>query len=220
MAKFDPILGPLRGAIGATVFSRNKGGAYAKLKASPTNPNTTRQQVTRGILAELSTDWQGLTVAQMAAWNGYGETHPLQDPLGNEYTLTGHQAFVQINFRLKDAGKTELSDPPAGSSPDVITGLAVSFTDGDTISVVFTNTLGAAECLMVWAGPAQSGAGDPNFAQARLVGYSADAATSPCSMELVDAVADDFTVNFWVCILGATGLVSVVQKDQEKYEAA
>jgi len=220
MAKFDPILGPLRGAIGAIVFSRNKGGAYAKLKGSPTNPNTARQQAARGILAELSTDWMSLSTAKQAAWNGYAETHPLMDPLGNEYTMTGHQAFVRVNFRLKDSGNTELTDPPAGPSPDQVTGLAVTFTDGDTASVAFTNTLGADECLMVWACPAQAGAGDPNFAQARLVGYTALAATTPASMELPNAVADGYTVNFWACLLNTNGLVSVVQKDRETYTAA
>ncbi len=216
MAKFLPILGQLRGAISGTVFSRNKGGQYAKGKGVPTNGNTTRQQAMRGFLATLSAGWAALTAAQQTAWNGWADTHPREDALGQEYTMTGHQAFVGLNSRLLDAGESAESDPPTVNVPASPTGVAVTFTDGDTLSVAFTNTLGADEKLAVWCSLPQVGAGDPNLAQARLCAYSASAAATPVAIESPFFAQTGNTQNFFVGVLDEAGQLSVLVKDREE----
>lgn len=215
MAKFVPILGQLRGSIAANTFSRNSGGAYVKQKGSPTNPNSERQQTIRGFLAQLSASWFALTSAQKSAWNGWADSNPLTDSLGQEYTRTGHQAYVGLNVRVLDAGDAECADPPDQGVPDAVTGGAVTYTDGDTVSVAFTNTLGAAERLMVWMSMPQSGSGNPNLAQARLVSYSAKAAATPVSMDLPHYVVTGSTVNFWLAIQDEFGQISVPVKVRE-----
>lgn len=219
MAKFLPILGPLRGSIAANTFSRNKGGQYLKQKASPTNMNSTRQQAMRAALADLSADWADLTDPQRSGWNGWADSHPRTDSLGQEYTLTGHQAFVGLNARVFDAGDTPQDDCPDQTSPDALVGGAIAYTDADTISVTFTTTLGATERLMVWQCLPQSGQGNPNLAQARLVGYSAAQAASPVAMDLPWAVTIGCTVNFWLCIQDEHGQISVPVKVREKRSA-
>lgn len=216
MAKFLPILGQLRGAISGTVFSRNKGGQYAKGKGVPTNGNTTRQQAMRGFLATLSAGWASLTSAQQTAWNGWADTHPREDALGQEYTMTGHQAYVGLNSRLLDAAESAQTDPPTSGVPAAATGVVVTFTDGDTISIAFSNTLGADEKLAVWCSLPQVGSGDPNLAQARLVGYSADAQATPASMELPFFVQTGNSMNFFVGVLDEFGQLSVLVKDREE----
>ncbi|MCK4306571.1 MAG: hypothetical protein KAY24_20175, partial [Candidatus Eisenbacteria sp.] len=96
MAKINPILGPLSGSMGGLTYARNKGGLYVKMKASPTNPNSARQQAARGILSTASGLWQALTDAQRNAWDIYGAEKPRTDPLGQEYYLTGHQMYVAL----------------------------------------------------------------------------------------------------------------------------
>lgn len=215
MAKFLPILGQLRGAISGTVFSRNKGGQYAKGKGVPTNGNTTRQQAMRGFLQTLSASWADLTAAEQTAWNGWADTHPREDALGQEYTITGHQAYVGLNSRLLDCAEVAEDEPPTGGVPAAPTGVVVTFTDGDTISIAFTNTLGANEKLVAWCSLPQVGAGDPNLAQARLVGYSADAQATPASMELPFFAQTGNTMNFFVGVLDEGGQMSVLVKDRE-----
>lgn len=219
MAKFLPILGPLRGSIAANTFSRNKGGQYTKQKASPTNKNSTRQQAMRAALAQLSAAWADLEPGQRSSWNGWADSHPRTDSLGQEYTLTGHQAFTGLNARLLDAGDTAQDECPDQTAPAAIEGGEVSFTDGDTISVAFTTVLAAAERLMVWQCLPQAGDGNPNMAQARLIGYSAAAAVTPVSMDLPWSCPVGCTINFWLCIQDEHGQISVPVKVRETRSA-
>lgn len=215
MAKFLPILGALRGAIADLVFSRNKGGQYAKQKASPTNPNSVRQQTMRGILAQLSAAWDALTDPQKSAWNGWADSNPRTDSLGQEYTLTGHQAFVGLNARVLDAGDTIGTDPPDQGAPPPAEGVVITYTDGDTISVAFTHTVAADERLYVWMSMPQSASGDPNLAQARMVGFSALAAATPVAIDIPFEVIATYTVNFWVGNYDTHGQLSVPVKIRE-----
>ena len=215
MAKFLPILGQLRGSIGGLVFSRNGGGQYAKSKGEPTNGNTTRQQAARGFLNTLSAGWASLSAANKTAWNGWADTHPRNDSLGQEYTITGHQAYVGLNSRLLDAGESAVATPPAITAPAAPTGVVVTFTDETTISVAFTNTLDTDEKLCVFCSLPQVGGGDPNLAQCRLVGYSASAQATPASMTIPFAVATGNTMNFFVGVLDEAGQLSVMVKDRE-----
>lgn len=53
-----------RGKIGGHVASKNRSGAYARIKVTPVNPQTTFQQVARNLLTSLSQGWRALTQAQ------------------------------------------------------------------------------------------------------------------------------------------------------------
>lgn len=216
MAKISPILGPLSGSVGGLTYARNKGGLYVKMKATPTNPNTARQQSARGLLATASIQWQELTDDQRNAWDTYAAANPRTDPLGQSYNLTGHQMYVSLATVIMDQGLAPSGDPPAGGAPKVLSTVTVTLTSDTAINVVFTaSPLAAAEALYVWQGPPQGGAGDPNFAQSRLVGYSAQAATSPQAFTLPLVVSSGFTSNFWVGIVDGDGRMGPALKDSD-----
>lgn len=215
MSKFLPTIGEMSGKLGSLVYSHNKGGYYVRLKGSPTNPNSTRQQESRGWLAQLSAAWAGLTDEQRSAWDSWAQENPLTDPLGQSYFRTGHQCFVGLNTRLLDAGLTQTNTPPAQGVPVTLTTFTVTFNSTTQINVAFAPALPSGNCLYVWMSNPQEGQGDPNLRQAVLVGYSAADAASPVTLELPKSCQTGTTTNFWGGILDDVGQVGVAQKDRE-----
>lgn len=220
MAKFMAILGLLRGKISAVVFSHNKGGDYARRLGTPTNPNSTRQQTVRSILSTLSPGFSSLTDEQRAAWGQWASENPRTDPVGNSYTMTGHQAYVSVNCRLVDAALAVLSDPPAKLASTELVEPTTTFTSGTAISVAFVGTCPTGAVIVAWMSAPQSGAGDPNIDQAFLIGYSAADVVTPLVLTLPVAVADGQTVNFYYVFMTDEGLSGTLEKDRVKYTAA
>lgn len=94
--KFIPTLGgEFSGAAGGIVASRNKGGAYLRRRAVPTNPNTQLQQARRSALATAAINWSNLTAEQRSAWAAYAAGTPIVDRIGQTITLSGQQAYVR-----------------------------------------------------------------------------------------------------------------------------
>ncbi len=216
MARVNPINEIRSGSVGAQTWARNKGGLYVRLKGSPTNPNSARQQAVRGFLSTASGRWSTLTDTERQAWVDWAINNPLQNVLGQSYTLTGHQAYVWHETRVLDQGLADITDPPTGPVPSALTSMTVSLTSDTAISIVFTPTpLGAPQALYAWQGPPQGLTGDPNFAQATLIGYSAQAAASPVVMTLPKPVVSGFTSNFWVGAANGEGQAGPSLKDSD-----
>lgn len=214
MAKFVPILGPLRGKIGATVFSHNKGGDYARRLGTPTNNNTTRQQVVRAILSTLSPGYAGLTPTQQEQWQTWASENPRVDPLGNSYTMTGHQAYVSVNHGLQDAALTVLEEPPTKLASTEMVIPTTTITSATAISVAFTGTCPTGGVLKAWMCAPQSGAGDPSHDQAYLIGFTAVDIVTPAVMTLPMGVGIAQIVNFWYVFMTGEGLTGTVEKDR------
>lgn len=213
-ALVNPINEVRSGSVGAQTWARNRGGLYVRLKGSPTNPNSARQQAVRGFLSTASGLWSTLTDPQRQAWTDWAINNPQTNPLGQSYTLTGHQAFVWHETRVLDQGLVDITDPPTGPVPSALLSVAVTLTSDTAISVVYTPTpLGAPQALFVWQGPPQGLTGDPNFAQATLVGYSAQAAAAPQVFTLPKTVSSGFTSNFWVGVANGEGQAGPTLKD-------
>lgn len=216
MARVLPITEIKSGSVGGQTFGRNKGGLYVRMRASPTNPNSARQQSVRAFLSTASGDWSALTDEQRQAWATWAILHPLTNPLGQSYTLTGHQAYVWHATKILDQGLVATGDPPTGPVPDALTSVDVTITSATAISIVFLPTpFGAAEAMYVWQGPPQGLTGDPNKAQSRLVGYSAQAAASPQVFTLPMVISTGFTSNFWVGSINGDGQVGPALKDED-----
>jgi len=218
--KTGSILVPGSGKMGGLVWSHNKGGPYIRTRTIPTNPNSSRQQAVRSFLAQMSVSWELLTDEQRNAWNSWAAENPLTNPIGNSYVRTGHQAYTGLNARLLDAALPVIDDPPSKGAPLALISFTVSYTDGDSVSVAYSPALSASVCLALWMSLPQAGEGNPNFAQARLAGYSALTAPSPIAMELPFTVTDSFVVNFWGARVRDEGLVGVASKDRQRYTAA
>ena len=85
----------------------------------------------------------------------------------------------------------------------------MAFVDTDSVTMTYTAALAADEAAYLWMSIPQEGAGNPNFKQAVLVGYSALAAASPIAFELPKAVAADFSAVFWGGVISEGGQVGV-----------
>lgn len=130
------------GSMGGATASRNKGGQYFRRRAIPTNPSSSRQQVVRNGLANLSQAWSNtLTAAQRAAWSTYAANVPKTDSLGNTINLSGIGWYVACNNARISAGKAIVAAAPttftlADLTPPTVTGVAST----GVASVAFTNT--------------------------------------------------------------------------------
>ena len=185
MAIIIPIWGPMRGSIGANVFTHNKGGDCVRLRTTPTNPNTSRQQVTRAILGTFATLWDtGLSQDQRDAWDVYASEHPIINSLGKEIYITGLAWFVKCNARLMDAGATTLGDPPVYGAPSALASMSVAVSAATTLDVTFAPVLGEQERIQAWASLPVSLGSTPNIRQCRLVGYSPAGQVSPWAATL------------------------------------
>jgi len=104
---------PQSGSVGARTSSRNSSGQYVRQRAIPTNPNTPAQSAARARLSTLSAAWRGLTAAQQAAWNAFGQSFTVVNSLGTAIKLTGIQCYVKVNTTNQLVGDATVSTPPA-----------------------------------------------------------------------------------------------------------
>jgi len=113
MAKFLPILGNIRGSIGANTFAVNRYGAYIRFKQSPTQPNTPYQLKMRQLIQTLSKYWSTqLTEEQRVAWRAFAENNPITDIFGDPQYLSGINAFCKLNVWKNLANLGFIWDPP------------------------------------------------------------------------------------------------------------
>lgn len=66
--KFGAFVTDMRGKIGGSVFSKNKNGAYAKNKVTPSNPQSGAQMAVRNLLAGFAQQWRTLTETTRQGW--------------------------------------------------------------------------------------------------------------------------------------------------------
>jgi len=117
------LVGEISGSIGSTVFSHNRGGAYIRNRSIPTTVTSAAALAAKAFLASASSAYASLTAAQKLSWQSWADNNPIFDSFGEKRILSGHQAYVQINRRILQAGDTQLADPPLGVAPDGLTTL-------------------------------------------------------------------------------------------------
>jgi len=152
--KLGAMITDIRGAIGGTVFSRNKGGAYAKKNTSPTNPSTPAQGAARSVFGAVSQAWKDLTISQQNAWNTAAPGFPYTDVLGDVREYSGRSLFMKLNSQIKliDAAGTQLDVPPTPATLDAIFALALSVT-ASTMTVTINGgvNLGSGQTVLLYA---------------------------------------------------------------------
>lgn len=102
-----------RGKINGTVLSKNRGGAYARVKVTPTNPRSAAQMFVRSNLAFLAQKWRTLTQNERDAWSGAVQNYTRTDVFGDVKTPTGYGLFMRINTALRDASTQLFFNIPA-----------------------------------------------------------------------------------------------------------
>jgi hypothetical protein len=146
------IVGQISGSIAGVTYSHNKGGAYVRNRAIPTNPSSTAQLQRRADLATVSTTWQNLTAAQRAAWTEWARQNPIVNALGDSILKSGHQSYVGLNSRILLASGSQISVPPVTARPD---GFLTAVQDGDIglgdTDLTFTAALASGNQVELWA---------------------------------------------------------------------
>lgn len=102
-----------RGKINGTVLSKNRGGAYARVKVTPSNPRSAAQMFVRSNLAFLAQKWKTLTQENRDAWSGAVSNYTRTDVFGDVKTPTGYNLFMRINTALRDASTELFFNVPA-----------------------------------------------------------------------------------------------------------
>ena len=181
--------------------SRNRNGQYVRTRAMPIQPRTVAQIGVRTNQALNAAAWRGLTDAQRAGWGDLGASMTRSDSLGQNYTLTGFQAFCSVNNTLLHTGGTVLTASPALVTPVGLTTMTITLTAA-SFSVAFTATpLPAGAKLIIRTSPQRS-AGRTYESDFRTVFVSAAAAASPSN------ILAAFTAKFGAPVVGNKVFVS------------
>lgn len=219
-AIYTPTLGEMRGKIGSLVFSRNKGGTYCRLRATPTNPNSARQQATRNWIGWCATSWESvLTEAEREQWREWAETHSSTNTLGQTVFLTALDWYTKVNTRILDYAGTPITVPDDLSAPDPLLTMVLALPLATTCTITFTDALPAGERLVLWGTGPIGGGQNPNFRQCRLIGYSAAAAASPVTFTLPYTLGDGSKLKVYCGVCSARGRVSTFLTDDEIWTA-
>jgi hypothetical protein len=186
---------PQSGSVAGVTSSRNRFGQYRRTRAIPVNPGSSFQGTVRARLAANSAAWRANTANQRAGWTSLGAMIHRTDSLGQDYTLTGLQAYVEVNNNRIAASLAAVDDAPALSTPEAML-TAVITLQAAAFSIAYTPTpLGAAEYLFVYASPQRS-AGRAYESDMRLIKVSAAAAASPF------VILTEYSARFGAPVLG------------------
>ncbi len=149
---------------------------------------------------------------QQAEWQSWASLNPVVNRLGLSQIVSGINAYVMLNARLVQSGDPIITNPPVSTGPAQFTGLAITPTVAATLSVAFTGTPDAGVKMLLWQTlPGTAGRND-NFNQARLVGYSAEAITTPVAFTTPYSFASGNAFNCYVQAMDEFGQVSPPQK--------
>lgn len=193
---------PQSGSLAGQTSSRNRYGQYRRTRATPVNPNSTFQSGARSRLSGLAETWDTLTDVQRAGWRSLGMQMVRTDSLGQQYDLTGLQAYTSVNSLNLAAGNASVAAAPALGTPGTITTITITLTAA-AFSIAYTATpLGAGERMFTFASPQRS-AGRSFEADYRLIAVSAAAAASPAN------IFTAYTTRFGTPVVGNKIFVAV-----------
>lgn len=217
-----PLAGQISGRLGATVFSHNRGGPYMRNGTIPTAVTSTYALNIKANLSARSAEWAGLTDAQRGAWTEWASQNPVTNRLGLQKTLSGHQAYIQLNHRIHQAGAAVIAVPPVADPPAALTSVVLDcdIGAGDT-DITFAPTPLAAG-VMLWVQAAVLNSPGVSYVTnlLKLVTISAAAQASPLDIETeLTARFGSLAVGQKVVVLvsvfdSTTGLLSQPFKDE------
>lgn len=188
----SPVYSAVSGSIAGLTYSHNRGGMYARGRATPTNPNSTAQQAARMAMQTVVTRWgQVVTPAQRQAWANYASNTPLVDAFGEPLVLTGQQMYVRCNAARERAGLPLVDDGPTVAGLPTFTPVTLALNGGTgALELAYDNSDGWANeddaGLIVQVGRSVGGAvnffkGPFRFTDV-VDGDSVTAPTSPLSV--------------------------------------
>lgn len=125
LIKFGGGVSAISGKIGGTVYARNRGGAYARNWAKPTNTPTVKQSANRVAFGNVSKGWAALEPSEQESWNTLASTVTRMNRLGDAYTPTGRQIYLESSNNMRVIGMTPLTTAPLSLLQPTIDGTPV-----------------------------------------------------------------------------------------------
>lgn len=92
------------GALGGSVYSHNRTGAYIRARTVPVNPRSTAQVAVRAAMLAAQARWQALTAGEQGAWESYASAVAWKNKLGDSVKLTGQQHFLRVGSLARYIG--------------------------------------------------------------------------------------------------------------------
>lgn len=182
--KLTAFLADIRGKVSGTVFSKNRGGAYARTKVSPINAQTTRQSAVRSQLTSFAQAFRSLTAAQIASWNSAVSNFTSTDVFGDVKTPSGINLYTKLNMNLAQVGESPISDPPLPSEIPAVDSLTLT-TNGTSpaVSLAFSPSPVPADTAFIVEATAPVSPGK-SFVKSeyRQISFLAAAATTPANL--------------------------------------
>lgn len=160
MAKFLPseLISEIRNKQGATVFSRNRGGAVTRAWVKPAQPPSTFRAAQQAAVRTFMQRWGAvLTEAQRVAWIRSGAQTGRVDVLAQQYTLPGACHFLSVNLALNTMGYAGVDVPPMETyahDPGAVSLVADS--ESQMVKITAANAPGAGEEVLIRATDAVS----------------------------------------------------------------
>ena len=174
------------GKLGGTVFSKNGGGGYCRIKTKPLNGQTSSQNLVRTNLTGLAQSWAGLTAAQQLAWNTFGTLQIKTNAIGHKSAQSGFNAYVEYNQRLLNASAATISVPPPATTVAPLLTLSLTAVHAGATTMTFTATPVPTGSVVKVQTTGNLSAGK-SFVKNhfRTIEYLAAAATSPAILQLL-----------------------------------
>lgn len=190
--QFADIISAMSGSVGGATYSRNRYGAYKRLKAMPVNPKTALQQTVRNIFGSLSQRWQSLTPAQRTAWKIFADSVVL---MPGQNRLDAMPEFIRCNAARQQAGLALIDDAPTtfvnAEAPNAVSTVP-TITVASGLSLAYDNTHAAlgevGGAFLIFMGPPRE-ATQNHRKGFRYVGKIAGAGTPPTSPFVVAAAS-------------------------------
>jgi hypothetical protein len=199
----------MSGSIGNFTYSHNRGGQIVKNRRTPVNPNSTKQQAVRSNFSTLSGAWSLLSATNQSLWQQWASLNPIIDSLGQSIVVSGQNAYIMLNSRLLQAGASAQSSPPAGTGPAQLVTCTAAWVSPFAVTITFTTTpLAAGLRLQVSSTLPGTKGRNGNRNQARVLGYTSAAASSPAAITSPYAAIAAQAANIYVSVMDAAGRIS------------
>ena len=128
---FDEMSGSAKGVTAA----KSRGRKYIRNRGYGGSVRTSSQASVKAVFKRLSQAWQGLTNAQILAWNAAANTAQGKSVLGTKAKISGANLFMRLNYWVVYCGGSIMTTPPTLSGVDapasatvVISSSAMTFT--------------------------------------------------------------------------------------------
>ncbi len=212
----SPVYTAVSGSIGGITYGHNKGGMYARGRGTPTNETSVRQTATRAAFSLFAGKWTtALDQAQRDLWNTYAQNHTTEGPFGEEIYINGICWYIMFNSRLLDAGEALIEMPPSGAKPGGFISFDADISAITTVDITFNGPLQPGEVMQLWMTLPGTAGQTPNFKQARLIGYSAQAQTTPWAATMPFGVNVDNQSTFYARRMNSDGQVGPMTVDSD-----